>query len=282
MNTAGCASDNPFERLRLRGLLGWLLVFGFPLLLAFRFLRFLLPWYLPQPDVVLLWTDSLYLVVFAWILTVRRRVNLRLHRLVGPPRLSWLPKGLLCLLSLVSYLLCVEILRVDFVCRILPSDCQAMQATPVSTNPVLEAFSAVIAGPIVEELLFRGILLHGIVARRGLTRGILVSCILFAASHGPQAPGVFLLGLLLTLIYIRTASLWISVSCHALYNTVVTVHELVVQLGGLSVPLGIYHWRLVAVAMIDTLFVLIVVFWILWPRSGESLPYQRNATEPDQ
>jgi membrane protease YdiL (CAAX protease family) len=280
MDVAARVPDNPFERLRLRGLFVWLLVFGIPLLLAVLLIRGQLPWHLTRLDTMLLWTDSLNVIAFAWLLRRRRHVGLRLSRVVGPARLSWLPAGLLCLVPLYVLLFCVDVARVETACRIVPADCQSMQAASSRLSPVLEIFSFVVVGPITEELFFRGILLHRIAARRGLVRGIVGSCVVFGIAHAHHAPTAFLVGLILTLIYIRTASLWVPGACHAAYNAAVIVHERFVHFGGLSFPLTRYQKGSVGMVIIVAWLAVVGTVWLLWPRPGEPLPYQRNAREP--
>jgi membrane protease YdiL (CAAX protease family) len=279
MDTPSPVPDNPFERLRLRGLLGWMLVFGSPLLLALLFLRTLLPLQLSLVDIVWLWAICLYLIGFAWLLRVRTRVGLQLDRLIGPDRLSWLPQALLCLAPMSVFLNSVAIYYTDAFCRIDPTNCMALVASLPLSTPVY-VLGGVIVAPGIEEIFFRGILLHRIAARRGLTRGIIGSSALFAAVHGPSAPGAFLIGLLLALIYIRTASLLLATICHAVYNAVIILRERVGPFDAWSFPLAAHESDLALRAMIIAVLPLALTFWLLWPPSGTPLPYQRNAPEP--
>ncbi len=72
-----------------------------------------------------------------------------------------------------------------------------------------------------EELVFRGIIGRGLIAREGLIVGILWTTILFSVVHGNpvQAVGVFFVGMMCHVSYIATRSLWAPILLHFLNNT---------------------------------------------------------------
>ena len=78
----------------------------------------------------------------------------------------------------------------------------------------------VVAAPVLEELLFRG-LLYGTLRRAvGPVPAAAVSALAFAAIHGLwiHAAVLFLLGYALARVYERTGSLWSAIALHATYN----------------------------------------------------------------
>lgn len=80
-----------------------------------------------------------------------------------------------------------------------------------------------ILAPILEEILFRGILLRGLL-QNGTSPiiAIVLSSVLFGAAHmNPwQFFGAGILGAIFGFIYFRTRALWICIFLHALNNTV--------------------------------------------------------------
>lgn len=83
------------------------------------------------------------------------------------------------------------------------------------------AGSAVVAAPILEELIFRGFL-YGVVRRyAGVTVGLLFNATLFAAihTHLPSFGGLFVLAICLTLAYEWTGSIFVPITMHALFNS---------------------------------------------------------------
>lgn len=68
--------------------------------------------------------------------------------------------------------------------------------------------------PVVEELLFRGLLFHRWARKWGVPRGLLVSSFAFGLMHKDML-GTFVFGLVMALLYMRTSSLMIPLSCPA-------------------------------------------------------------------
>jgi uncharacterized protein len=84
-------------------------------------------------------------------------------------------------------------------------------------------FIAVIVAPIVEELVFRGLVLRRFVSSRGFWQGVFASAGIFALLHPQQLLGAFVAGIVLALLYLASGSLWISMLTHALNNAAVTI-----------------------------------------------------------
>lgn len=98
---------------------------------------------------------------------------------------------------------------------------QISQAAPL---PVMVMIIAV-APALAEELVFRGVIGRGLVARWGLWTGVLVSSVLFALVHfhPVHVIAVIPLGIAMHLVYLATRSFWAPVLLHFLNNTWATV-----------------------------------------------------------
>lgn len=81
----------------------------------------------------------------------------------------------------------------------------------------------VIIAPIVEELIFRGVIMHGLMRNYSRGTAIFFSGLLFALFHlNPwQFPATFILGLLLGWLMIRTRNILMAIAGHALNNLLV-------------------------------------------------------------
>ncbi len=81
----------------------------------------------------------------------------------------------------------------------------------------------VIIAPIVEELIFRGVIMNGFMRNYPKFLAIFFSALLFALFHlNPwQFPATFALGLLLGWLMVRTKSIVLSIIVHALNNLMV-------------------------------------------------------------
>ena len=85
----------------------------------------------------------------------------------------------------------------------------------------------VIGAPILEETIFRGFLLTSLSnTRLGFWGAAIISSALWAMVHGyaaSMAAGLFVFGLLLSLLVRRSGSIWISIIMHGVWNGVVTL-----------------------------------------------------------
>lgn len=85
------------------------------------------------------------------------------------------------------------------------------------------ALKVVVIAPVIEEILFRGIIMHGLMRNYRSWYAVLLSAILFSVFHlNPwQMTYTFFLGLLLGWIMVRTRSLPLAILVHALNNLLV-------------------------------------------------------------
>jgi membrane protease YdiL (CAAX protease family) len=90
-------------------------------------------------------------------------------------------------------------------------------AAPFATFVLL-----VVAAPLVEETIFRGIMLQGFLLRYGRTAAIAISAVLFAVAHANpvQFFTVIGIGILFGWWYSETKSIWLGVMGHAINNGV--------------------------------------------------------------
>jgi membrane protease YdiL (CAAX protease family) len=107
---------------------------------------------------------------------------------------------------------------------------------PIETHPLLEqvqeteqpwtlivlGVQAVVLAPVVEEFLYRGVLLSALVRGTGALAALVVSSALFAIVHAPVEPQavapLFFLGMALGYAAYRTRSLVAPILAHALFN----------------------------------------------------------------
>ena len=77
-----------------------------------------------------------------------------------------------------------------------------------------------LAGPLIEEVFFRGFLLAALVQPLGAFRAAVVASALFSVAHASIAVvlPLFFTGLLLSWLYLRTGSLWPPFAAHAAQN----------------------------------------------------------------
>jgi len=91
---------------------------------------------------------------------------------------------------------------------------------------VFGLLSACIAAPLVEEIMFRGILLRGLERTMGFGLAVIASSIPFAVSHFYDPYGLLsclLFGIAAAVVYRATGSLRTAIALHVLYNLTITL-----------------------------------------------------------
>lgn len=100
---------------------------------------------------------------------------------------------------------------------------QQSKIAPLTTYGVL--LGSIVIAPICEELFFRGFVLPGLLQEMAPTWAVLVSAALFAVAHAD--PGSFLplfvIGIALGFLRLRSGSTWAGISLHILNNTLASL-----------------------------------------------------------
>ena len=102
----------------------------------------------------------------------------------------------------------------------MPESIRKLFETYLSGNSLSAILSTVVAAPLIEELLCRGIMERGLLFHSTPRKAILWSAFLFAFIHmNPwQAIPAFVIGIFLGWIYWRTHSLWACIFIHFVNN----------------------------------------------------------------
>lgn len=90
-------------------------------------------------------------------------------------------------------------------------------------RPTIPAFlTAVIVAPILEEMIFRGIILEGFLRNYSPVKSILLVSLLFGLAHLNiwQFIGAFIIGAFISWIYWKTRNLLLSIAVHMLNNLI--------------------------------------------------------------
>lgn len=80
-----------------------------------------------------------------------------------------------------------------------------------------------VMAPIIEELIFRGVIMHGLMRNYSKFTAVFVSALMFALFHlNPwQFPATFILGLILGILMVRTRNIFLCILGHAINNGLV-------------------------------------------------------------
>jgi membrane protease YdiL (CAAX protease family) len=211
---------SPFERLRVRGLVLQLLIaVAAVLLLASR------AW--PQLRRTGYATTNMLLaygVMFLVLILRGKFAGLEWKKLFGPrPKVAQfpllgvvMPLALITAATLILLFVPLSYLAPELVQHTILEGSALDEVHSAGQFVVLFLTIAVVA-PIVEELFFRGLVLHRFARKWGTSAGVIASSALFAVGH-VEWIGHFVTGVAFALIYLRTRSLWMSILAHGVYN----------------------------------------------------------------
>lgn len=140
--------------------------------------------------------------------------------------------------------------------------------------------TAVIAAPIMEEMLFRGIVLESVRSRFGSCRAILISAAAFGLVHiiPQQMINAFLVGIVLGFIYVRTESLISVIILHAVNNALAYLQTTVFGQQELSVKEltggGTLYWVIYGISAAVCILALIQL--IRYAAKSETAPAAKD------
>jgi membrane protease YdiL (CAAX protease family) len=124
----------------------------------------------------------------------------------------------------------------NFLLRWLPERPSPFEEMLKSSQPVRigTVLLAIIAAPLVEEIVYRGVLFSGLRRRLSATATVVAVTVIFVGVHIPQyrgawrtVAGLTLLSLALTMLRARTSSVLPSFLVHLLNNTLSSIAILV-------------------------------------------------------
>ena len=172
--------------------------------------------------------DELFLALFylplvLWTFFLQWRNKVQLARFFKIPRIGtywWV------VLGMVPVLLVFSLGASVITAAVAPGYVEGAQINSGSNVVVLLITIAVIP-PVVEELIFRGILLERWAVKWRLGTALIVQAILFGILHvDPIGASIF--GLVMGLMYLRCRSLWVPIVMHALNNGLVVLVVVIV------------------------------------------------------
>lgn len=105
-------------------------------------------------------------------------------------------------------------------------DIDSVDLTPSAF--IFSSVASIVFAPVLEELIFRGVLFNRLKIRIGILPAMILSSFLFAIGHDfGGITSAFLFGVCMCIIYLKTDNIIITMSVHCLNNIVATVLELI-------------------------------------------------------
>lgn len=130
---------------------------------------------------------------------------------------------LICSLIMISYTL-ITYGWFDYILFSIPTTSFDDIMEYINSIPVIVLLiESCIIAPIFEELLYRGVLLNGLLNKYSYKKAIIYSALVFGIAHLnlPQGINAFFLALILGVVFYYTKSIYICIIMHAVNNIVV-------------------------------------------------------------
>jgi membrane protease YdiL (CAAX protease family) len=236
----------------------------------------------------------LYMLIFVGcclgLLLVARHPGVHLADLLGPwpPSLSW---GRLWWLVMGLFLFSLGAFQVSYLALSLLAPTlvettleQSRLSIDQTTSPGLYngliLFSVLVVAPITEEFIFRGILLHRWGLKWGVRPAILLTSGLFGVLHS-NLIGLFVFGVVMSLLYLSTRSLLVPMVAHAANNAIASAMEYLTTRNRPTLPTDtLTEFR--SSWWLGILCLAISAPWVIryirrhWPPARAQLPYFAN------
>ncbi len=271
-------NEGAFEHIKIRYLFLWSMVFLIIMVSLYMVITPLIP--VAEVDVAA--GILFYVFISLWIIWNFNRVPLDYSKFFGhlPLNFNWTYLIIITFGVIILSLGLGELSRY-FLFIIDPNILNELPYTGIfySSNDTplapflnyIEFFVAVIIAPIVEEILFRGVILHRFTIKWGVKWAILVSSIIFAFLH-TDIIGAFIFGVVMCILYIKTASILVPVVAHIINNLLAY---------GLEIMITFSPWNMLASHSLETAILLLTISGIIimyfliknWPQRYWRPPY---------
>lgn len=122
---------------------------------------------------------------------------------------------------------------------------------------LLSATASIIFAPILEELVFRGVLFNRLKIRIGIIPAMLISSFLFGIGHDfGGITSAFLFGLCMCILYLKTDNILVPMSVHFINNVVATILELTT----IDYIIGQFPWIIPATIIVLIATILLIKY----------------------
>jgi membrane protease YdiL (CAAX protease family) len=153
-----------------------------------------------------------------------------------------------------------------------------------SQTGIITLFQSIIAAPILEELIFRGIILDGLLKKYSALKSILISSLLFGLIH--LNPSQLVVGLIMGIftgwIYYKTRMLTLSFLIHSVYNlaSVLMGYFLISDLMKDNTLLGMFGGlaNLIYVVVGSVIVILICIYFLEKEFNKKKIEMEANKT----
>ena len=137
---------------------------------------------------------------------------------------------------------------------------------------ILTVLLAVIIAPLMEEIVFRGLIFQRLAIRHGLTTAIVTSSLIFGLLHFESFLGAGVFGVFMCLLFYHTKNLWVPVVVHVINNALAVGIDTWVRADGSYTFVEFRTTMLIYMVGLLGLPLMYIFFRHNWPKDLGQLP----------
>lgn len=138
---------------------------------------------------------------------------------------------------------------------------------------------AIVIGPLMEEIVFRGLIFQRLSIKYGMKVGVLGSSLIFGLLHAEAWLGAAVFGAMMCLLFYHTKNLLVPLVVHMLNNTVAVLLDGTLREGDVISLEQYQSTGLYFLMGLLALPAIVIVFRRYWKTHIEDLPYLYNAQD---
>ncbi len=271
-------NEEAFEFIKVRYLVLWLIVFLIVMVIFYAASSNLIAG--AEWDVAM--GFLFYILISFWIIRNFNRVHLNYQKFIGhiPYNYNWLLLFTVVLAVIILTLGLGELSRYILstidpqLLHHLPSTniFYTSQETPLAPFlNFMEFIIAVIMAPIVEEFLFRGVILHRFTIKWGIKRAVIGSSIIFGLLHS-DILGAFTFAVVMCILYIKTASILVPIMAHMINNMLAYGFQVMSTFSPQS-TVASHNLGIAAILLLVSIVIILYFLYRNWPQRYWRPPY---------
>lgn len=182
----------------------------------------------PAANLIFQW--AMYVGWGWWTLVSARALGAPYIDMLAAPRDARTWRLVWVVVPLITLTIAGFILQSALLVSFIPAARDASASSLSNTEPLIWSVSMALTGaslvPLVEEFVFRGVLLHAWTARFGERRATLGTSLAFGVLHH-DVIGAVAFGIVMAVMYRRTGTLLVPVVVHAAFNALTGIATLI-------------------------------------------------------
>lgn len=172
--------------------------------------------YMMSAAVPVIFPAAVVSLIFYWLLLRGRKINMFEYCRFKKVK----PLNILLIIMIAIGLSVIIAIFVNFAIKYIPQYKEISDMFSNSTSNPLSVLCLVLVGPVIEEIIFRGIIFNDLRAHVNVAAAVIIQAFVFGLYHMNLMQGIYagVIGLVFGVIYVWTKSIFASMTAHITFN----------------------------------------------------------------